>query len=111
MIREILTVTALLLLAALLEAGGDALIRFGLRGAKWGLIAGAVALVVYGFVVNLARWDFSRLMGVYIALFFVVAQVIAVTVFREKLHAPTLLGGALIIAGGLVMTLWVPASR
>ncbi|MCC2669636.1 MAG: hypothetical protein K0Q72_2107 [Armatimonadetes bacterium] len=111
MIREIVTIAALLLLAALLEAGGDALIRFGLRGAKWGLWAGAVALVVYGFVVNLARWDFGRLMGVYIAIFFVVSQALAVVVFREKLHAPSLLGGALIIAGGLVLTFWVPAAK
>jgi small multidrug resistance family-3 protein len=52
------------------------------------------------------RWEFSRLMGVYIAIFFVVSQLLAVFLFRERLQVPTLVGGALIIAGGLVLTLW-----
>jgi len=111
MIREVLAVWGLLALAALLESGGDALIRQGLRGARWGLLLGPVALVVYGFVVNLARWDFNRLMGAYIAVFFLVSQGLAVLLFRERLQAPILLGGALIVAGGLVLTFWVPAAK
>jgi small multidrug resistance family-3 protein len=105
-IREILTTWTFLALAALLESGGDAGIRMGIRGQKWGFLAGPVALVLYGFVVNLSRWDFSRLMGVYIAIFFVVSQAIAVWVFRERLQAPALVGGALIVAGGLILTFW-----
>ena len=101
----------LLALAALLECGGDALIRSGLRGGRWALVAGAAALVVYGFVVNVTRWDFSRLMGVYIAVFFVVSQLVAVLAFRERLQAPTLVGGALEVAGGLLMTFWHPVAR
>lgn len=111
MIRETLAVWALLAVAALLESGGDALIRFGLRGGRWALVLGPAALVLYGFVVNLTRWDFSRLIGVYIAVFFVVSQVIAVLAFRERLQPPAIVGGALIVAGGLVMTLWQPAGR
>lgn len=106
MVREILTVWGLLLAAALLEAGGDAGIRLGLRGQRWGLLLGPLVLVAYGFVVNLARWDFGRLLGVYIALFFLVSQALAIVVFRERLQVPTLVGGALIIAGGLVLTFW-----
>jgi len=68
-----------------------------------GGIGGAGA---YGFMVNLSRWDFSRLMGVYIAVFFVVSQVMSVVVFRERLHAPALVGGALIVTGGLLLTFW-----
>jgi drug/metabolite transporter (DMT)-like permease len=48
-------------------------------------------------------------MGVYIALFFLVAQVVSVVIFKEKIALPTFVGGALIITGGLLMTLWKPA--
>ncbi len=96
-----------LVIAAVLEVGGDALVRTGLRGGRpIGFALGALVLFMYGLTVNLPKWDFSRLMGVYIALFFVVSQVIAVAAFHEKLKQPIVVGGALIVAGGLVMTLW-----
>ncbi len=96
-----------LVLAALLEVGGAALVRFGLRSGRWiGLVAGAAVLFAYGLSVNLPKWDFGRLMGVYIALFFVVAQVVAVAVFHEKIRLPMLVGGLLIVAGGVLMTVW-----
>src|SRR5579859_1576473 len=96
-----------LVLAALLEVGGDALVRFGLRSGRWiGLAAGAAVLFAYGLSVNLPKWDFGRLMGVYIALFFVVAQAVAVAVFHEKIRLPMLVGGLLIVAGGVLMTVW-----
>ncbi len=72
----------------------------------FGIALGGAVLFGYGLMVNLTKWEFSRLLGVYLAVFFVVAQVAAVLVFRERLHAPVLAGGALIVAGGLVMTLW-----
>jgi|GEM_PF-3065117 len=54
--------TALLSFAALLEVGGDALIRLGLRdGRATGLLLGGAALVAYGLMVNALRWDFGRL--------------------------------------------------
>jgi small multidrug resistance family-3 protein len=96
-----------LMLAAFLEVGGDALIRFGLRGGRWiGLAAGAAVLFAYGLSVNLPKWNFSRLMGVYIALFFVVSQLLSVVVFKEKVQLPTLIGGVLIVTGGVLMTSW-----
>lgn len=101
--REILCLIA----AALLETGGDALVRLGVRGGKpAGFVLGATVLFLYGVTVNLPKWDFGRLLGVYIAVFFVASQVIAVAAFREKLHAPTFVGGALIVAGGVVLTIW-----
>ena len=106
MLREVLVVWGLLLGAALLEAGGDAMIRLGLRGARWALFLGPLLLVLYGLLVNVPRWDFSRLMGVYIAVFFVASQLISIVLFRERLQAPVLVGGALIIAGGLLLTFW-----
>ena len=104
--REAITVWAVLVLAALLELGGDAGVRLGLRGRGWGFVVGPLALVAYGFVVNAPRWGFGRLMGVYIAVFFLVSQLLALIVFRERLQPPALVGGALIVAGGLLLTFW-----
>lgn len=101
----------MLLLAASLEAGGDALVRLGLHspqsGTRIGLFAaGAAVLFLYGLSVNAPSWDFGRLLGVYVTLFFVVAQVINFLVFHTKPGMPILVGGILIVAGGLTMTLW-----
>jgi small multidrug resistance family-3 protein len=97
--------------AALLEAGGDALVRGGLHAKalplKLGLIAlGALVLGAYGVVVNTPNWDFGRLLGVYVALFFVAAQIINALAFKAPPSPPVLVGGALIVAGGLLMTFW-----
>ena len=101
----------LLFLAAALEAGGDALVRLGLHGnstaARIGLLAaGAVVLFAYGVSVNLPAWNFGRLLGVYVTLFFLVAQLINLLVFGVRPSPAILLGGALIITGGLVITFW-----
>ncbi len=100
----------LLVLAALLEIGGDAAIRHGLGRSAWPwLLLGSVALVTYGFVVNARRAiEFNRLMGVYIAVFFVVSQVIGWAAFGEKPSAALLIGGGLIVAGGLVIQSGAP---
>lgn len=92
-----------LVLAAVLEIGGDAAIRAGLLRARGPLVvAGAALLVAYGVVVNTNRAvDFGRLMGVYIAVFFVVSQVVALVAFGGRPTARLLVGGALIVAGGL----------
>jgi small multidrug resistance family-3 protein len=95
----------LLVLAAALEVGGDALIRAGLgRRAGWLLLAGGATLVVYGLMVNLTSLDFSRLMGIYIVIFFLVAQATAILFFHETPGRPVLAGGALVVLGGVVMT-------
>ena len=52
---------------------------------------------------NLGTLDFGRLMGVYIVMFFIVSQIIAVAVFHQSAMRGTLIGGALIVAGGAVM--------
>jgi small multidrug resistance family-3 protein len=92
------------LTAAVLEVGGDAVIRKGLRGSTPGLIVtGFVMLGVYGLVVNMVKWDFSRLLGVYVAVFAAVSVLAGRFVFRENVSTSTWLGLALIIAGGLVI--------
>ena len=102
---------SLLVVAAALEAGGDALIRSGLFGPpplRRGLLltSGALVLFAYGCFVNLPRWDFGRLLGVYVAAFFVMAQAINWVGFGQKPSLPILVGGGLIVAGGFVITLW-----
>lgn len=101
----------LLFVAAVLEAGGDALVRRGLhnelfvRRAEF-LLLGGITLLSYGIVVNLPPWDFGRLLGVYVAMFFLVAQLINYFGFSQKPSLPILVGGALIIGGGLIISFW-----
>ncbi len=101
----------ILLLAAFLEAAGDALVRTGLHSESVAsrlslFVAGAGMLFAYGLTVNAPPWDFGKLLGVYVALFFVVAQVINLLVFGVRPSLPVLIGGVMISGGGLVMTLW-----
>jgi small multidrug resistance family-3 protein len=106
-----ITTLLLLTVAAGLEAGGDALARTALH-AHAGVVrlgcfaAAALVLFTYGVTVNLPPWDFGRLLGVYVALFFVVAQLINYFAFGVVPSQPVLAGGALILAGGLLMTFW-----
>jgi small multidrug resistance family-3 protein len=99
-----------LFLAALLEAGGDALVRAGLRSpgaAKIALMAaGGLTLFAYGWMVNASQWSFGRLLGVYVTLFFLIAQAIGWAAFHEVPGRGTFAGGALIVVGGLMITLW-----
>jgi hypothetical protein len=106
-----ITILAALLLAALLEAGGDALVRAGLNGvtmpARLGFMGlGGVVLFAYGMTVNLPPWDFGRLLGVYVTLFFILAQLINWLAFGARPTPPILVGGLLIVAGGLTITFW-----
>jgi small multidrug resistance family-3 protein len=99
-----------LLLAAALEAGGDAVVRTGLRSAgglraAW-FLAGALVLFAYGYTVNTPQWNFGRLLGVYVTLFFLIAQLIGWIFFHETPGRGILLGGALILTGGAVITFW-----
>ncbi|UNC15753.1 hypothetical protein FE249_16735 [Acidiphilium multivorum] len=103
-------ILALLAAAATLEVGADALMRaalhhHGLARAPF-LAAGILVLAAYGLVVNLGPWDFGRVLGVYVVLFFLVAQLVNWLGFGLRPSPAILLGGALICAGGLVMTLW-----
>jgi len=92
------------LLAAIMEVGGDALIRKGLRGGGVLLVgAGVLALGSYGIVVNMVRWDFSKLLGVYVCVFALVSILAGRFVFKETIPLSTWLGLAIIILGGLVI--------
>jgi hypothetical protein len=102
---------AILTIAAILEVCGDACFQSGLyraTGVARGMwfLSGAVVLASYGVFVNLPRWDFGKLLGIYVVLFFVAAQVVAKVRFQQSPSLPILVGGGLIVAGGLVMTFW-----
>jgi drug/metabolite transporter superfamily protein YnfA len=101
----ILRTLAILILAAALEVGGDALVRIGLRGPGYWLAAGALVLFAYGVLVNQSGVDFNRLMGIYIAIFFVVSQAISFIMFKQIPDDRILLGGGFIVTGGLVILL------
>jgi len=90
--------------AAILEVGGDALIRKGLRGGGWAMIAaGCVALAFYGLMVNTVKWDFSKLLGVYVAFFATLSVLCGLLAFKETVPSSTWVGLAFIIIGGLVI--------
>ena len=50
--------------------------------------------------------EFNRVAGLYIATLFVVWQVVSFIAFRSIPGLPVLVGGALIVAGGLLVTFW-----
>jgi small multidrug resistance family-3 protein len=98
---------ALLLIAALMESGGDAIVRKGIAAVSWQrpawFLAGAAVLFGYGYLVNRAPWRFGEVIGLYVVFFFVAAQAQAVLVFHESLSNRLLAGGLLIIAGGVII--------
>jgi len=90
--------------AALLEVGGDAAMRRGLRGGSvLFILAGFLVLGSYGLVVNAVKWDFSKLLGVYVAFFAFVSVLCGRYLFKESIPSSTWFGLALIVAGGLVI--------
>ncbi|MGA2087134.1 MAG: hypothetical protein ABSG60_16620 [Terracidiphilus sp.] len=100
-----------LTLAAFLEAYGDSFFQVGFYrssglGRVLAFVAGAAVLAAYGSVVNAPRWDFGKLLGVYVVLFFLMAQLLARVRFGQSPTPPIYAGGALIVAGGLVMAFW-----
>ncbi|HEV2562456.1 MAG TPA: hypothetical protein VGT78_09975 [Rhizomicrobium sp.] len=106
-----LVVLGFLIAATTLEASGDAIVRMGLhennlfsRGLLF--LAGAVLLFGYGLSLNLAPLEFGRVVGLYIATLFVVWQIVNFAAFRAVPTLPIMVGGALIILGGSIVTFW-----
>ena len=102
---------ALLAFAAFLEAFGDSLFQSGLYRASGAtriafLLLGTAVLGFYGLTVNGPRWDFGKLLGVYVVLFFVMAQILAKARFQQSPTLPIYVGGTLIVSGGVVIAFW-----
>lgn len=103
----------LLLIATTLEAAGDAVVRMAIYNHVGPIrcvlfLGGAALLLGYGSFLNLAPLDFGRVVGLYLATLFVVWQVINFIAFRSLPTLPILLGGALVVAGGAIITFWRP---
>ena len=100
-----------LCIAALLEVLGDSFFQSALHRSS-GLVRfaflffGVVVLTLYGVIVNVPEWDFGKLLGAYVAFFFLAAQVVAWLRFRQHPSVPTLVGGALIVIGGAILSFW-----
>jgi hypothetical protein len=95
-----------LVLATMLEATGDAIIRIGLNqeaGSSTRIalfVAGAGLLFGYGLSLNLAPTEFGRVVGLYIATLFVVWQIVNFLTFQTMPSLPVL------VVGGLTVTFW-----
>jgi hypothetical protein len=102
-----------LAIAAYLEVQGDACFQSGLyhsSGAKqvgW-FALGTAVLVCYSLFLNSSRIDFGKLLGIYVVLFFLVAQIVAKLQFDQSPSKPIYAGGTLVVIGGLIMTFWKP---
>lgn len=101
-----------LIAATSLEAIGDAVVRLGINQNQWGMarcllfVAGAILLFGYGLSVNLAPVDFGRVVGLYIAMLFIMWQAVNWVVFQVSPVAPVIIGGLFIVIGGTIVTLW-----
>ena len=90
--------------AAILEVGGDAVVRKGLRGSSLiTIMMGCAMLGFYGVVVNTVKWDFSKLLGVYVAIFAVTSILFGRFVFRETVPYSTWAGLMVIVFGALII--------
>lgn len=106
-----LALLGLLVVATIFESVGDAIVRMGLGHHSLVVrillfLAGAVLLFSYGLSLNLAPLAFGRVVGLYVAVLFVVWQLINFFVFRSVPTVPIALGGALIVAGGCIVSFW-----
>jgi small multidrug resistance family-3 protein len=86
------TALVILFVAAVLEAGGDALVRSGIHSP---VSSTRFLFWFMGAVV---------LLGIYVVFFFVVAQVISWAAFHQRPDRWVVIGGCLVIAGGIVMS-------
>jgi small multidrug resistance family-3 protein len=94
-----------------MEASGDAVVRIGLAHDAWVprcllFLCGAVLLFAYGLSINLAPVEFGRVVGLYLAVLFIVWQIVSFVAFRAIPTPPIMMGGALVVAGGVIVTFW-----
>ena len=104
-------VLGFLIVATTLEASGDAVVRMGLAPHAWLVrclifLGGAVLLFCYGLALNLAPIEFGRVVGLYVAILFIIWQIVNFVAFRTGPDLPILVGGSLVVAGGCVAALW-----
>jgi drug/metabolite transporter superfamily protein YnfA len=93
-----------MIVAAALEVGGDALIRRGLSSSGAALVVlGFVTLGSYGVVVNQLSLDFSVLLGAYVGVFAIVSVLFGRYVFAERVSLTTWIGlGVVLLGSGVI---------
>jgi prepilin signal peptidase PulO-like enzyme (type II secretory pathway) len=101
----------ILFLAAFLEAWGDSWWNQAIHAETAYSIAiptmmGVMVLSAYGIMVNLPKWDFGKLIGIYVVFFFLAAQIINKIRFGQNPSVSTIVGGILIATGGYVIYLY-----
>jgi len=109
----VLQAIGFLIVATVVEVSGDAVIRIALRdyaglsALRIGLFAAGAALVfAYGTFLNLAPLEFRDVVGLYIATLFIIWQLVNFAFFRTLPTMSTLVGGALVVAGGAIVSFW-----
>ncbi len=99
------------LAATIFEAAGDAILRIALHSHIWSVrvgyfAVGTVLLTLYGTSLNLAPVEFGKVVGLYVALLYIVFQITNYIAFQAKPTLPVLVGGTFVVAGGLITMLW-----
>jgi drug/metabolite transporter superfamily protein YnfA len=103
MVRRLVEMSALFA-AAVLEVGGDATIRAGLRGRGWLLVTlGCAALAAYGIIVNLLPIDFSKLFTTYVAFFALASLAFGRIAFGDPMPRSTWIGAFVILVGSAIV--------
>lgn len=100
-----------LAVAAFLEAWGDSFFQAAFYRSQGlmrllMLLAGVLTLALYGSIVNIPRWDFGKLLGIYVVLFFLAAQLLARIRFGQASTPPIYVGGLFIVIGGAIIAFW-----
>lgn len=98
-----------LIAAAILEISGDVKIGRGIAaGSALSVLLGCALLVVYGAVVNgynglTKGMNFSKMLGVYIAVFAAVNLVMGLRRSGSEVSTSTVVGTIVIVCGGLII--------
>jgi small multidrug resistance family-3 protein len=97
-------------LATILEASGDAVIRLSIHSHTLStrialFFVGSVLLASYGASLNLAPVEFASVTGLYLATLIVVFQIANYLFFHVAPTPAVVAGCALVVAGGLVIFL------
>ena len=80
------------------------MVRKGLRGSGLTIIIiGSAMLGCYGVVVNILKWDLSKLLGTYVAIFALISILFGRFVFKETIPAATCIGLCVIMCGGVII--------
>ena len=98
----------LFILAALFEIGGGYLVWLYVREGKsiWLALAGALVLILYGFVPTLQPANFGRVYAAYGGMFVVISLLWGWRVDKVLPDRFDLLGGAIVLLGAAVIMYW-----